>query len=585
MPRYEIINTANIWFLFFLLFFFIFVASGMNDGCLAYYGFDEESDIPDSTCSDGWQVENGSYVSGESPQSKLCIDVQGPSEVSFKWKKEGKDAASGLFIFYVDDKIHSICRQQKWEEKNNIDLNDAKTYRIKWLLSKGSNEDLRGLIDNLCVRTLPCSKSCSSAEKDNQPPIINSLNPDKEMPQEAGSIIVWKANASDIEKDQIFYKFLLNNQLVQEWSNEESWLWNTTGKAGENHLEVRIRDRKHNGADGYDDRKLSTYKILPPYGEINASKTVRSGLIETAFVSNCGPETSYDWSIDGGKILSGQGTDSIKWTGISNEARISIKIIDGNGNSVPYHIKDVAVIPNSKIVGVKDELNNLINNTDITEFYLNGRIILEEPIIINTSANKNNRSFINILPILNGFASLENRHEKDFVVAIDNSTNVSILNLSLKNGKYGIIIENSTFIELMNNIIDSTFDDGIYVKSSSFCHIYNNKINVNIDNESGITLLDCNYSNLTKNPICNNHCNIPRIKINITGKSEKNEIDMLGNNFIFYDSGYQCYYNGTCNCCCKDRSLCNGESLTGVCVDIISGRNLIDSPNSWKFSG
>ena len=43
----------------------------------------------------------------------------------------------------------------------------------------------------------------------NQPPVANSLTPDKASPQNAGTSIAWTAGATDPESDTILYKFYL----------------------------------------------------------------------------------------------------------------------------------------------------------------------------------------------------------------------------------------------------------------------------------------------------------------------------------------------------------------------------------------
>jgi parallel beta-helix repeat protein len=155
----------------------------------------------------------------------------------------------------------------------------------------------------------------------------------------------------------------------------------------------------------------------------------------------------------------------------------------------------------------------------------------------------------------------------------------------LRNGKYGIIVENSSFIDIKNNILNPTYDDGVYIKTSHDSNIIGNEINVIIEDESGITLFNSNNIKIDNNNIKCPTCHDNRfLIINLTA-SEDNTINFLGNNFIFKDAGYQCHYGDSCDCCCKDQKLCSNERLTGDCINHRTGTNLIGSKNTWIFSG
>ena len=109
----------------------------------------------------------------------------------------------------------------------------------------------------------------SPAPISNLPPIMNSLTPDRPSAQPAGTTINWTAIATDPENDQVLYKFLLkgpsaSDQMVQktDWITDNKWAWVTlpTDK-GTFQVEVRVRDGKHAGPEGNDDKKIVEYTI------------------------------------------------------------------------------------------------------------------------------------------------------------------------------------------------------------------------------------------------------------------------------------------------------------------------------------
>ncbi len=97
---------------------------------------------------------------------------------------------------------------------------------------------------------------------ENNKPTIISLQPDKSSPQKVGAIINWIANASDTENDQMLYRFFLDDNLVNDWSNSPSWSWSTSAKdAGSNQIKAQVRDGMHASEDGFDG-ELSVYFTL-----------------------------------------------------------------------------------------------------------------------------------------------------------------------------------------------------------------------------------------------------------------------------------------------------------------------------------
>jgi hypothetical protein len=121
----------------------------------------------------------------------------------------------------------------------------------------------------------------SSQPKSNVPPLIDSLTPDLQNPQEIGGTINWSVQASDPEGDPVQYKFLLKGprtsgmwETVQEWSNNSMYSWGTEERdIGKSSISVQVRDGKHADTSSMDDLKNTTgYEIK---GEQLASLNVQ----------------------------------------------------------------------------------------------------------------------------------------------------------------------------------------------------------------------------------------------------------------------------------------------------------------------
>ena len=99
----------------------------------------------------------------------------------------------------------------------------------------------------------------------NQPPIIDSLIPDTPSPQVAGATITWTAEAKDPDNDQILYRFFLNNAPMTDWTTDGTWTWTTSEKdVGSDRIELQVRDGKHAGPNGLDDRRSESFNIIAP---------------------------------------------------------------------------------------------------------------------------------------------------------------------------------------------------------------------------------------------------------------------------------------------------------------------------------
>ena len=127
----------------------------------------------------------------------------------------------------------------------------------------------------LCIRDTFVKTPLKLPEKSNKPPKLTSLTPEKPSQQYAGTAVTWTAEARDPDNDQIQYQFFLNDEPVTKWQKERTWAWATTeNDAGENQIEVKVRDGKHAGPDSFDSKKATSFTITTPETKPIATTTV-----------------------------------------------------------------------------------------------------------------------------------------------------------------------------------------------------------------------------------------------------------------------------------------------------------------------
>ena len=100
----------------------------------------------------------------------------------------------------------------------------------------------------------------ASATVPNQPPVITALKSDKSSPQESGSVITWTVEAGDPDGDQVLYMFFLDDEPMTDWTTEKTWTWEAKD-SGSYRIEAHVRDGKHAGPNGMDDRKMVRFEI------------------------------------------------------------------------------------------------------------------------------------------------------------------------------------------------------------------------------------------------------------------------------------------------------------------------------------
>jgi len=104
----------------------------------------------------------------------------------------------------------------------------------------------------------------------NRPPVVRFLYTDRPSLQYAGSWVRWTAVAWDPDREPILYRFLLRGRAtgyawvdMTGWTRSSSWIWRTSpADIGLSDVMVQVRDGRHSGPSGYDDRAWSDFLIL-----------------------------------------------------------------------------------------------------------------------------------------------------------------------------------------------------------------------------------------------------------------------------------------------------------------------------------
>jgi hypothetical protein len=106
----------------------------------------------------------------------------------------------------------------------------------------------------------------------NQPPIITSLASNVNSPQPIGATVWWRATATDMEGDPVFFRYWLKGpatggiwRLARDWSTDSTWTWPTSPTdAGTSEIQVQVRDGQHASPSGWDDDAGALFTVLLP---------------------------------------------------------------------------------------------------------------------------------------------------------------------------------------------------------------------------------------------------------------------------------------------------------------------------------
>ncbi len=106
----------------------------------------------------------------------------------------------------------------------------------------------------------------STATKAKQKAAIQSLNPDKTGPQNPGTVIIWRTEATNPSNEDMLFDFLLKGPSTggqqkdqTGWTAKNEWTWNTTERdVGENMIEVLV---KRISSSNPEDSRTQSYVI------------------------------------------------------------------------------------------------------------------------------------------------------------------------------------------------------------------------------------------------------------------------------------------------------------------------------------
>jgi hypothetical protein len=113
----------------------------------------------------------------------------------------------------------------------------------------------------------------------NQSPMLVSFTSNPDKFQIYGQPVYFLANAEDANNDQVFYRFLVDEDPKREWAKCNSWVWdiseaNRTNPKGNYKITVEIKDREYDKvADDFRDINYTLASIEIVYPKDNDTVT------------------------------------------------------------------------------------------------------------------------------------------------------------------------------------------------------------------------------------------------------------------------------------------------------------------------
>lgn len=244
--------------------------------------------------------------------------------------------------FNGDGIIDSKMKKEAW------DYRLSGSYTAK-LIVTDRNEASNYSLVNLSIR-----------EK-NTKPIIESFSADKSSPQEAGTTITWTALGRDSEGDPLLYQFLLDGEIVQQWSSQTAWIWSSENtNPGSHQAEVRIKDGRDDEPGSYDDAISDSFLINEPALGSNywGHYKTRTGQADyfTGYVDGQLNEISADKNLGNWcyKILMNDRNERAVTTSsplmLSDGYELLLKTVDPDGNKVYLELSKNGQIVDSKVI-------------------------------------------------------------------------------------------------------------------------------------------------------------------------------------------------------------------------------------------
>ena len=182
---------------------------------------------------------------------------------------------------------------------------------------------------------MPEGDSASSANFEivlppNTAPVMSSLTADKESPQVIGTAVALTAVASDAENDPLQYQFLMDGQVMQDWSESPVWSWTAAAElVGPHAFEARVRDGKHN-PEGDSASSANFEIVLPPntapvMSSLTADKespqVIGTAVALTAVASDAENDPlQYQFSMDGQVMQDWSESPVWSWTAAASRS-------------------------------------------------------------------------------------------------------------------------------------------------------------------------------------------------------------------------------------------------------------------------
>jgi len=197
---------------------------------------------------------NGKRDPGEPGLQNWTINLEQPAGTVIKTAVTAADGSYSFTDLAAGIYVISEVLQPSWTQKSPP--GGKHTVTLTASTSSASGKDFGNSINNL-------------------PPKDPTLISNKPSPQMAGTPVRWTAGAADPEGDSLLYRFyvsgpstggMMQPQTVWKDGNVANvWNWGTGGFApGKYQVEVRIRDGKHAGPEGFDVMKTASFTLASP---------------------------------------------------------------------------------------------------------------------------------------------------------------------------------------------------------------------------------------------------------------------------------------------------------------------------------
>ena len=170
-----------------------------------------------------------------------------------KWSKSNSWSWPTENLPAGDYQITVMARDGKHAPEGSFDSSANATFSMK---------DLKDLNHIPVLNDLKPDANQIQIAPSNQIPLVQELKPDIVSPQTIGAAITWTAIATDPDEDRIYYKFLVNDNMVTDWSPSNSWNWNTSAYlSGDYKIRVLARDDRHEPEDSFDSSREATFAL------------------------------------------------------------------------------------------------------------------------------------------------------------------------------------------------------------------------------------------------------------------------------------------------------------------------------------